>query len=91
MSDLRAMLSMPWFLDSVPTSLEPSITPIPTPSPHVAVAEPPVLRQVIGGGEQVIAAAMQAEDEMSEGLWAVDSEDDGHDCESHQQEASPWE
>jgi hypothetical protein len=24
-SDLRAMLSMPWFLDSVPTSLEPSI------------------------------------------------------------------
>jgi hypothetical protein len=40
-SDLRAMLSMPWFLDSVPTSLEPSITPSPTLSPHVALSLSP--------------------------------------------------
>jgi hypothetical protein len=83
-SDLRVIRSMPWFLDSVPTQPNAVTT-------CRAVSELPVLRQVIGGGEQVIAAAVQAEEEMSEGLWAVDSEDDGHDCESHQQEASQWE
>ena len=31
---------------------------------------------------------MQAAEELSEGLWAVESEDDGQDRESHQQEAS---
>jgi hypothetical protein len=31
---------------------------------------------------------MQAAEVLSEGLWAVKSEDDGQDCESHQQEAS---
>jgi hypothetical protein len=40
-SDLRAMISMPWFLDSVPTSFEPSITPSPTLSPHVVLSLSP--------------------------------------------------
>ncbi len=34
---------------------------------------------------------MQAAKELSEGLWAVESEDDGQDCESHKQEASQCE
>jgi hypothetical protein len=31
---------------------------------------------------------MQAAEELSDGLWAVESQDDGQDCESYQQEAS---
>jgi hypothetical protein len=44
-----------------------------------AVTEPPVLLQVIVAGEQVITAAMN----LSSLVLAVESEDDGQDCESH--------
>jgi len=75
-SDLQAMLSMPWFLDVV----------------HLMISRrAPVLRQVIVGGERVITAAMQAAEELSEGLWTVDSEDGSQDCKSHHQEASKCE
>jgi hypothetical protein len=40
-SDVQAMLSIPWFLESVLTSLEPSITPSPTLSPHVMLSLSP--------------------------------------------------
>ncbi len=40
-TDLRAMLSMPWFLGSVFMLLEPSITPSPALSPHVVLSLSP--------------------------------------------------
>jgi hypothetical protein len=57
--DLRAMLSMPWFLDS-----KPSIRTF-------CCRDPRVLRQVVIGGEQGIAAVMQAAERLSEGFGTL--------------------
>ncbi len=53
-----------------------------------AVSEPPVLHLVVEWRRASHRSRHKSREGLSEGLWAVESGDDGQDCESHQQEAS---